>query len=120
MTETVQINIANTASNGTTTTASCAGTITFTVAGAKTQPAPVKFTLTAGEVSSASLPGNSLVTTGQAVVLGSIQLTQMPGMPCSLLSSMETYDTASGVTHVYLANPGSAGPVPVVVAPGHQ
>jgi hypothetical protein len=120
MTETVQINVANTASNGANAAASCTGTITFTVANAKTQPAPTKFTLTSGEIVSASLAGNTLATTGQAVVLGSIQVTQTAGTPCVISASMETYDTTSGATHVYLSNPASSVPGPIVLTRGHQ
>jgi hypothetical protein len=90
------------------------------VANAKTQPAPVKFTLASGEIASASLAGNTLATTGQAVVLGSIQVTQTAGTPCAISASMQTYDTASGATHVYLSSPASSVPVPYVLAPGRQ
>ncbi len=114
--ETIQMNVANTASNSANATASCSGAISFNVSGAKTQPSQVKFTVTAGEIFSTSLAWESLGVTGRAEVLGSIQFTQAIGTPCALSASLETYDTMSGVTHSFQSNAASNGPVVVAEA----
>lgn len=119
-TETIQVNVANTASNTASATASCSGTISFNVPGAKSAPAPVKFTVTSGEIFSTSSTWTSLGVSGRAEVLASVQLTQSAGTPCSLAASVETYDSSSGVTASYQANPISNGPVAVAVSAEHE
>jgi hypothetical protein len=54
-----------------------------------------------------------------------VTLTSVSEVPCSLSTSLETYDTSSGVTHLYLstgdiaANAGGILPVIPVANPGH-
>jgi hypothetical protein len=116
--ETVQVNVSNSASNSSATPASCSGTITFTVPAAKNQPAAVKFTVSAGQLFSTDLAWGSLGVSGRAEILASIQLTQSFGTPCSLITSLETFDSSTGVTHSYQSNPSTSGIV-VPLAGGH-
>jgi hypothetical protein len=106
-TETVQINVLNTAtspSNG--TAASCTGTITFANSSGATIGTATSFTVTSGQVASAKLPYSSAGATGRAEIVGSVQTTiSFPQKaPCSLVFSLETFDTSSGVTHIFLGN----------------
>lgn len=112
-TETIQVNVANTATGSSSTAAACSGTISFTVAGAKTQPAAAKFTVAAGEIYSTDLAWANLGASGRAEVLVALQVSQTAGVPCAAISSVETYDTSSGVTHSYQTNPAANGPVAV-------
>jgi hypothetical protein len=51
-----------------------------------------------------------------------VALTSVSKVPCSLSTSLETYDTASGVTHVYLSTGdigGNTGGILSVLNPGH-
>ena len=110
-TETMQINLLNTvkaSSSG--TAASCTGTITFTSA-----TGTAIGTATSGEVSSAGLPFSKSGATGtRAEIVASVQLTitSSATAPCALTSSLETFDTSSGVTHVFLGGSSvqSGGP----------
>jgi hypothetical protein len=106
--ETAQINVVNTAtnlSNG--TAASCTGTISFNTSTGAAAETPVKFTVTAGQIFSAELTAAKLgVTNGsRAEFIGSVQVTPTAKTPCSLTISLETFDSVTGVTHLYLANP---------------
>jgi hypothetical protein len=105
-TETLQINVVNNAgasSNG--AAASCAGTITFTSASGAAIGAATSFTVTSGQIFAASLSFSKAGASGsRAEIVGSVQLivsTSSPA-PCALSSSLETFDTSSGVTHVFL------------------
>jgi hypothetical protein len=109
--ETAQINVANTAVNPASgTAASCTGTISFSNAAGAAAETPVKFTVSAGEIYSTTLTAAKLgvVNGSRAEFVGSVQLTLTPKTPCSLTISLETFDTTSGVTHVYLTGPASA------------
>ncbi len=119
-TETAQINIANTAANPATgTAASCTGTISFNTATGAAAETPVKFTVTAGQIYSAELTAAKLgVVNGQrSEFIGSVQLALTPKTPCTLSISLETFDSTSGVTHVYLQSP-AGGPVTVLFPGG--
>jgi hypothetical protein len=117
-TETIQINVLNTATNPaastTSTAASCTGTITFSNATGATIGTATPFTIASGQVFSAKLPYSSSGTsTGRAEIVGSIQTTTtLPSKtPCALTFSLETFDTSSGVTHIFLGNtPATAAP----------
>jgi hypothetical protein len=118
--ETAQINVANTAANPTTgTAASCTGTISFNTATGAAAETPVKFTVTAGQIYSAQLTAAKLgVVNGQrAEFIGSVQLTLTPKTPCTLSISLETFDSTTGATHVYLQSP-AGGPVAVMFPGG--
>ena len=105
--ETVQINVANLAANSTSgTAASCTGSITFNNSAGNAIGTSTSFTVTAGQIFSASLPFARLTTsTTRAEVIGVIGLTTSSTnrTPCSLHYSLETYDTATGATHVHVA-----------------
>jgi hypothetical protein len=115
-TETLQINVLNTASASSAgTAASCTGTITFTSATGTVIGTATSFTVTSGQVFSAALPFSKSGATGaRAEIVGSVQLTASASSstPCALSNSLETFDTSSGVTHVFLgssAAPGGGG-----------
>jgi hypothetical protein len=114
-TETVQINVLNSATSPATgTAASCTGTITFSNASGAAIGTAIPFTIAGGQVFSAKLPySSSGTTTGRAEIVGSIQSTTMipSKAPCSPVFSLETFDTSSGVTHVFLGN-ATASAVP--------
>jgi hypothetical protein len=119
-TETAQINVANTSANPTTgTAASCTGTISFNTATGAAAETPVKFTVTAGQIFSAALTAAKLgVVNGQrSEFIGSVQVTLTPKTPCTLSISLETFDSTSGATHVYLQSP-AGGPVTVMYPGG--
>lgn len=108
-TETVQINVVNVASNSSSgTAASCSGTISFLDATGSTIGTATAFTVTSGQVFSASLPHSSTGASGRSVIRGLVELTVSSSSqaPCALESSLETFDTTSGVTHLMLAGPG--------------
>lgn len=112
-TETAQINVANIAGNSSSgTAASCSGTISFLDASGNTIGTATSFTVTSGQAFSASLPHSSTGASGRTLIRGLIQLTFSTSSqaPCALTGSLETFDTASGVTHAFLeakaASPG--------------
>jgi hypothetical protein len=103
-TETIQINVVNNASASSSgTAASCSGTISFTNSSGTIIGAATSFTVTHGQIFSASLPFSKAgASTTRAEIVGSVQLTLSNSTPCALVQSLETYDTSSGVTHVFL------------------
>jgi hypothetical protein len=107
-TETVQINVANLASNSTSgTAASCAGSISFNNTTGNAIGTSTSFTVTAGQIFSASLPFSKISSSGtRTEVIGVIAMTtsSTSQTPCSLHFSLETYDTATGATHVYVTS----------------
>ena len=122
-TETLRINVVNTAANSSTTPASCTGTITFANASGATIGTATPFTVTSGQIFSADLPFTKGGFTGnRAEVLGTVAVTgTFPAKaPCSLQISLETFDTSSGVTHVSLSNSSLSAvamPTPAPAAP---
>jgi len=115
-TETAQINVVTTAaaSTGSTgsTAASCSGTITFTDAAGKAIGSPVSFTTTGTEIYSKQLTFTQLGASGtRGEFVASIALnssaTAAQGF-CAFNYSLETFDTTTGATHVYLGNPAAA------------
>src|SRR5580700_3376206 len=110
--ETAQVNVVNIAtapSSATATAPSCSGTVTFLNAGGTAIGKATSFTTTGSQVFSTQLTFSQLGvassdTRGEFVA--SVQLsgpfTSFGG--CSLVFSLETFDTTSGVTHVYLGN----------------
>jgi hypothetical protein len=96
------------------TTTSCTGTINFTNAAGASVGAPVPFTVSAGQVFSAPLPFSMTGYTGfRGEIQASVQgTTTLPSSNvCSLTMSLETFDTNTGVTHVFLTAPNST-PIP--------
>jgi hypothetical protein len=119
-TETMQINVLNSATASSSgTAASCTGTITFTSATGTVIGTATTFTVTSGEVFSASLPFSKTGASGtRAEIVGSVQLTVSTSSPapCALANSLETFDTSTGVTHVFLGGSTATGGGPF----GHQ
>ena len=117
--ETAQLNVVNdatTSSSG--TAASCTGTIAFLNASGTAIGTATSFTVTSGQIASASLPFSRVGATGiRTEIRGVITLTTTTGsgVPCSLASSLETFDTSSGATHLHLDQGGGlegGGPGP--------
>jgi hypothetical protein len=113
-TETVQINVVNLAANASNgTAASCTGSITFNNATGNPIGTSTPFTVTAGQISSAALPFAKIGGTARAEVIGVIAMntTSTSEAPCELHYSLETYDTTTGVTHVYVSNAAQGGQI---------
>jgi hypothetical protein len=112
-TETMQVNVLNLASNpvnitANTPAASCTGTISFYNTAGTPIGVATTFTITAGQIASATLPFAKAGITGiRGEIRASIQTTSpvKSAPPCSLESSLETFDSVNGATHVYLSNP---------------
>jgi hypothetical protein len=110
--ETAQLNVVNIAPASTATnesTPACTGTITFANAGGKAIGTPTSFTTTGSQVSSTQLTFSQLQlpaadTRGEFVASVQLSRSSPPTAPCALVFSLETFDTSSGVTHVYLGN----------------
>ncbi|HLK64104.1 MAG TPA: hypothetical protein VKU19_11730 [Bryobacteraceae bacterium] len=108
--ETAQVNVVNTASNSSSgTAASCTGSISFVNASGTTIGTASTFTVTTGQISAATLPFSRVGATGvrtevRAVV--SLTFTSGSNVPCDLVTSFETFDTASGATHLHLEQSG--------------
>src|SRR5579863_6480021 len=110
--ETAQLNLVNIAQASATAGAaapSCTGTITFADSTGKTIGTPANFTTTGSQVSSTQLLFSQLPLPGsgsRAEFVANVHLTlSFPEKaPCALVFSLETFDTTSGVTHVYLGN----------------
>jgi len=116
-TETAQITVVNVASNSSSgTAASCTGTISFLNSSGAAIGSATSFTLTSGEIASASLPFASAGFSGiRGVLRGQIQETVTSGVPCGLQFSFATFNTTTGATDSYLASPGGGpggGPGP--------
>jgi hypothetical protein len=115
--ETAQVNVINLASSfmaatgavpSEGTTASCTGGITFYNASGNIIGSSASFTIGSGQIFSATLPYSEISTSStsasgrtsiRAVV--AITGTNTAATPCSLASNVETFDTATGVTHVH-------------------
>ena len=110
--ETAQINVANlAAASSSGTAASCTGTVSFVSATGAAIGTATSFSLSSGQTSSVSLPFSKVGGSGRTEIRGVISLTETvgSGVPCNLVSSLETYDTSTGVTHLFLSGPGGGG-----------
>lgn len=114
-TETAQINVVNIASTSVSATAAtseapaCTGTVTFTNASGAVIGKPTTFATTGSQVTSVQLMFKDLQLASTDVrgeFVASVQLMHSvpAAAPCSLIFSLETFDTSTGVTHVYLGN----------------
>jgi hypothetical protein len=113
--ETAQINVANVAgASSSGTAASCMGTISFLDASGNTIGTATSFTVTSGQIFSASLPHSSTGASGRIVIRAVVQLTESSSSsaPCALSSSLEIFDSGTGVTHAVITagGPGAGGP----------
>jgi len=105
-TETVRISLVNVASNTSSgTAASCAGSVAFLNSTGATIGAATNFTATSGQIVTVSLPfaqsGGSGVRTE---IRGEITQTITRDVPCLLQYSLETFDTGTGATHLYVTS----------------
>jgi hypothetical protein len=125
-TETMQVNVVNLAVNPTTVTstapaASCTGSISFYNAAGTALGTATDFTVAAGVIQSVTLTlaKAGITSTTRAEIRAVIQSTITEGReapPCSLASSLETYDSTLGATHVYLSGPApSNSPGPIAI-----
>ncbi len=114
--ETVQINAVNAAAASSSgTAASCTGSISFLNSAGTVIGTAATYTLGTNQLKSVSAPYSSAGATGRTEVRGVVTQTVTTGsdVPCQLLLSLETYDTSTGVTHVYVTLGGDgygAGP----------
>jgi len=108
--ETMQLNVVNLAENPSTgLAASCTGSFSFYNAAGTLIGTSTPFTATAGETQSVTLTlAKAGITGTRAEIRAVIQTTTPEGRnapPCSLESSLETFDSTSGATHAYLSSP---------------
>jgi len=102
--ETAQINLTNLATESASgTAASCTGTIAFVNAAGTAIGTATSFTIASGVTFSATLAFATVGATARTEFRGVVTLTQTSGVPCLISSSLDTHDTTSGVTHLYLA-----------------
>lgn len=102
--ETAQVTVVNTASASSGgTAASCTGSISFVNAAGTTVGTASTFTVTSGQAFSKPLPYVTTAASGRTVVRGvvSLMIPATSAPPCSLAIVLETFETTTGVTHVY-------------------
>ncbi len=111
-TETLGVNLINLAANPTNgNAASCTGSVTFINQAGTTIGSAQSFTLAANAATVVTLPFSSSGITGsRGLVRTIVSTTTTNNVPCSLSYSLNTYDTSSGVTHVFI----QGAPPPVV------
>ena len=113
-TETAQVNVVNTATASSSgTAASCTGSISFLNASGTTIGTATSFTVTSGQIFSATLPFTKAGASGtRTEVRAVVSLTVTTGTgaaPCGLATSIETYDSSTGATHLYLGGEMGGG-----------
>ena len=109
-TETARINLTNIAvASQAGTAASCEGTVALLNATGATIGTATPFKIATLATTSVSLPFSDAGLTGpHGVVRAAITVNHpattstSPAPPCSLLSSLETFETVSGATHLYV------------------
>lgn len=112
--ETAQINLVNTAGSDTNgTAASCTGTVTFFDSTGALIGTSTKFTIGTAQIFSVKLPFSLTTASGSRTVVraeiagipvGISVLTPPSLSPCSLTFSLETYDSITGVTHMFFSD----------------
>jgi len=121
--ETAQVNIVNSALPVPGVTApTCAGSVAFYNESGSIIGNATNFTVGSGQIFSVTLPFGSAGASGSRTVVR-VQITPAtvtigglePPPSCILASSLETYDTASGVTHAFAAGVAAPG-IPVLRA----
>ena len=119
--ESIEVNLINSATNSAAGTAAfCTGSVTFTsVSGGTSIGGTGTFSLAAGAVGS-FLPSvlSTVIAPGARVLVRAVvQTTTTAGVPCSLGSTLNTFDTATGVTHVFLVGnaPFTAQPLTISI-----
>jgi len=118
-TETMQVNLLNAASASSSgTAASCTGTVSFANSSGTAIGSSTSFTIASGQVFSVSLPYSKAGLSGRGEIVASLELTFTSGTPCGLVSSLETFDSATGATHAYIHGGPGFGPGPGGPGPG--
>ncbi len=106
-TETLGVNLINLATTSATSAAaapSCTGTVTFINAAGITIGTPTTFTLASKAVQVVTMTFAAAAFTGtRGLVRTVIETTRTSNIACSLSYSLNTYDTTTGVTHVFLS-----------------
>ncbi len=118
-TETIGVNLINLAPNlASGTAASCSGSVTFyNSAGTAIGPANT-FTLAANAATSINLAFSSTGITGtRGLIRAVLANTATAGVPCALSYSLNTFDTGTGATHLFLAGP-TVNMMPLTPGPG--
>lgn len=107
-TETIGVNLINLASNTSSgTAASCTGTVAFLNSAGTTIGTATPFTLAADAVTSVTLAfSSSGLTSPRGLIRAVLTSTVTSNVPCNLSTTLNTYDTTTGVTHVFLTGSG--------------
>jgi len=117
--ETMQVNLFNQAASApNVTAAACTGTVSFVDLNGKEIPkSGGNFTVATGDTQSITLLGTSVDTSmgARAEIRAAVSLTITHGMPCSLVQSLEIFDSSTGAAHVYLTGPVTVGPIPASI-----
>jgi len=107
--ETAQVNLVNLANNPTSgNAASCTGSVSFLNSSGTAIGSATTFTVTSGQIASVKLAYSSTAASGRTVVRAVVTQTFATGSsaaPCELATSLETYDSSTGVTHAYIVGP---------------
>ena len=108
--ETAQLNVLNVAQASTTTNAtapSCTGTITFTNAAGTAVGSAISFTTSGAKIFSQQLAFSELgsaANRGEFVAAVQLTTTFPSKATCSPVFSLETFDSSTGATHIFLGN----------------
>jgi len=119
-TETLRVDLTNVATTiaattSAATTASCTGTVSFLNASGAAIGTAIPFTVASGVTFPVNLAFMNAGFTGNRGELRVvIALTRTPGVPCQLETSISTFDTSSGATHLYVAGPSLLAIFPLV------
>jgi hypothetical protein len=112
--ESAQVNVASPGFSGVTNApfpTPCTGTITFYNASGAAIGSPTSFSIDLAQVSSATLPYSDITgTTGNTRTIIRALVTASAG--CSVTANIETFDTATGVTHVHVEGNTTVGIFP--------
>jgi len=102
--ETAQVNVASPGFTGVTNApfpTPCTGTITFYDGSGAAIGSPASFSITLAQVASASVPYSDVPgTSGNSRTIVRARVTTNSG--CSVTANIETFDAATGVTHVHI------------------
>jgi hypothetical protein len=121
--ENIEVNLINLAANPSNgNAASCTGSVTFATASQGTVIGGASdFTLAAGAVASISpSAASNVITAGANRVLLKVVVTSTltSGVPCSLSFTLNTFDSSTGATHVFLVGAAPAA-TQILTSPGH-
>ena len=109
-TETVQINFLNAAAASSSgMAASCTGTVSFTGPTGTAIGSTHAYTVASNQIVSISLPFSQSGASGRTEIVVSYTPTASSA-PCALTTTLEVYDTSSGVTHLHLDDVGQVAP----------